>query len=100
MHRDRNLGLSTRECPYVRRLETLVIDAVMAGEIVGGGRRSAPVQIGRAGAYDPNVAAEPQRHEAAVGQYADAQRQIDMLLGQAEDALAQNQAHVDLRIRV
>ena len=63
----------------------------MAGEILRNGRHRARSEIGRACARHPADGAQPGRDQAAVGQIADTQGEVDLIVEEVGHAVGQHQ---------
>src|SRR5271170_7547448 len=96
--RNRNLGLALHERPDIRPEIPGIADAVVSGEVVWRARRSARSKIFGVGEDDAAGRADAKRDQAAVGQRADAQRDVDRFLEQTEDLVAEDETNVDVRI--
>src|SRR5262249_59120535 len=76
-----------------------IADAIVRGEIIRRFRRSARFQIGRARASHTVYLSDTYRDQVAVGEIADAKRDIDVLVQEVDHPVLQIELNVDLGVR-
>ena len=75
-----------------------VAQAIVAGEIGGLGRGAGAGEVGRRGGADEAGGGEAPRDQAAVGQPADADGQVEALLEQVDDPVVEAELDLDRRV--
>src|SRR6516165_3658025 len=98
MDRSRDVGLAASKNPDIRRHQSSEGDAVMFAEVAGRFGRASFDKIDRTATDHPADRADASRDEAAVGQLADANREISMLFLEIDHAIGQHEADIDIRI--
>jgi len=93
-----NLGVAVRKPPSTRRCEAVECDAVVVAKIGRLPRNAARSKIGRAGANDVTDRSDAVCNHAAVRQDADPNREIDSLLEQVDNMIAEEKTQIDVRI--
>ena len=89
-------SLRQREAPRVAGLQGVEGDAVEAQKVGGALRFAAPGEIVWTAAHDPAHLSHPRGRHGAVGQRADPNRAIDVLVDETRVAVRQREPDVDL----
>jgi hypothetical protein len=85
-------------CPARPGYHTFVRHTVMRAQVGGFLRHIPGFQISRAGTENPAEPSHAQSNHAAVGQFADAEREIHILLHQIHPPIIQQHAHANVRM--
>jgi hypothetical protein len=70
----------------------------MPGQTTRSGRHAVSRQIAGTGTDDPAHRSHPRCHQRAIGQFANPDCHVGVLVHQMHDAVREHEAHVDLRI--